>query len=135
MSHRTMLTTFPDWQPGDYYLKAYVNGYLQRDVVAVHVYEYSRSVSVPFDLWRSSQFSVTVHFVDAAGSASPTPKNGTLTLEAYGLDGGIEGYNSTSVPERQHQLDDDDYGKELRITQRNLLHKSQFPRIFSGFLS
>jgi len=82
---------------GDYYLKAYVNGYLQRDVVAVHVYEYSRSVSVPFDLWRSSQFNVTVHFVDAGGSASPTPKKGTLTLEAYGLDGGIEGYNRTSV--------------------------------------
>jgi len=83
--------------PGDYYLKAYVNGYLQRDVVAVHVYEYSRTISVPFDLWRSSQFSVTVHFVDVTGSASPTPKDGTLTLEAYGLDGGIEGYNRTSV--------------------------------------
>jgi len=85
-------------EPGDYYLKAYVNGYLQRDVVAVHVYEHLRSVSVVFDLWRSSQFSVTVHFVDSTGSASPTPKNGTLTLEAYGLDGGIEGYNRTSVP-------------------------------------
>jgi len=84
---------------GDYYLKAYVNGYLQRDVVAVHVYEYSRSVSVPFDLWRSSQFNVTVHFMNSAGSPSPTPKKGMLTLEAYGLDGGIEGYNRTSVPE------------------------------------
>ena len=77
---------------GDYYLKAYVNGYLQKDVVAVHLYEYSRGVSVPFDLWRSSQFIVTVHF------PSPTPKSGRLTLDAYPLDGTISGSNSTIVP-------------------------------------
>jgi hypothetical protein len=80
-------------ESGDYYLKAYVNGYLQRDVVKVHVYDYTRSVSVPFDLWRSGQFIVTVHFL------SPTPKNGTLILEAYPLDGTISGSNSTVVPE------------------------------------
>jgi hypothetical protein len=79
-------------ESGDYYLKAYVNGYLQRDVVKVHVYDYTRSVSVPFDLWRSGQFIVTVHFL------SPTPKSGRLTLEAYPLDGTISGSNSTIVP-------------------------------------
>jgi len=86
-------------EPGDYYLKAYVNGYLQRDVIAVHVNKYSRSVSIPFDLWRSSQFNVTVHFMDSGGSPSPTPKSGKLTLEVYPLDGTIGGSNSTSVPE------------------------------------
>ena len=79
-------------ESGDYYLKAYVNGYLQRDVVKVHVYDYTRSVSVPFDLWRSGQFNVTVHFL------SPTPKSGRLTLEAYPLDGTISGSNTTIVP-------------------------------------
>jgi hypothetical protein len=79
-------------ESGDYYLKAYVNGYLQRDVVKVHVYDYTRSVSVPFDLWRSGQFIVTVHFL------SPTPKSGRLTLEAYPLDGTISGSNTTIVP-------------------------------------
>jgi hypothetical protein len=80
-------------ESGDYYLKAYVNGYLQRDVVKVHVYDYTRSVSVPFDLWRSGQFIVTVHFL------SPTPMSGRLTLDAYPLDGTISGSNSTVVPE------------------------------------
>jgi hypothetical protein len=83
---------------GDYYLEAGVNGYLQRDLVMVHVYEYSRTISVPFDLWRSSQFIVTVHFMDAQGFPGPTPSAGTLTLNAYPLDGTITGSNRSFVP-------------------------------------
>jgi hypothetical protein len=83
---------------GDYYLEAGVNGYLQRDLVMVHVYDYSRTISVPFDLWRSSQFIVTVHFVDAQGFPGPTPWAGTLTLNAYPLDGTITGSNRSFVP-------------------------------------
>ncbi len=85
-------------QPGDYYLKGYVNGYLQRDVVAVHICDYSREISIPFDLWRSSQFNVTVHFMDSKGFPAGTPKNGTLRMKAYGVDGSLWGSNSTSVP-------------------------------------
>ncbi len=112
---------------GDYYLKAYVNGYLQRDVVAVHVYEYSRTISVPFDLWRSSQFSVTVHFKDGGGSASRTPKKGTLTLEAYGLDGGIEGYNRTSVPENSTSWTMMITGKNYGLPSGTYFIKATFP--------
>jgi len=119
--------------PGDYYLKAYVNGYLQRDVVAVHVYEYSRSVSVPFDLWRSSQFSVTVHFKDAGGSVSPTPKNDTLTLEAYGLDGGIEGYNRTSVPENSTSWTMMIAGKNYGLPSGTYFIKASFPGYSQAF--
>ena len=85
-------------EPGDYYLKAYASGYLQRDIVAVHVYEYSRSISVPFDLWRSSQFDVTVHFMDSEGTPGETHENGRLTLRAYSLDGTLWGSNNTIVP-------------------------------------
>jgi hypothetical protein len=113
--------------PGDYYLKAYVNGYLQIDIVAVHVYEHSRSVSVIFDLWRSSQFSVTVHFVDVTGSASPTPKSGTLTLEAYGLDGAIEGWNSTSVPEGSTSRTMMITGKNYGLPSGTYFIKASFP--------
>jgi hypothetical protein len=113
--------------PGDYYLKAYVNGYLQRDVVAVHVYEYSRTISVPFDLWRSSQFNVTVHFVDMTGSASPTPKNGTLTLEAYGLDGAIQGWNSTSVPDGSTSWTMMITGKNYGLPSGTYFIKASFP--------
>jgi hypothetical protein len=119
--------------PGDYYLKAYVNGYLQRDVVAVHVYEYSRTISVPFDLWRSSQFSVTVHFVDVTGSASPTPKDGTLTLEAYGLDGGIEGYNRTSVPENSTSWTMMITGKNYGLPSGTYFIKASFPGYSQAF--
>jgi len=118
---------------GDYYLKAYVNGYLQRDVVAVHVYEYSRSVSVPFDLWRSSQFSVTVHFVDVTGSASPTPKNGALTLEAYGLDGGIEGYNRTSVLKDSTNSTMMITGKNYGLPSGTYFIKASFPGYSQAF--
>jgi len=85
-------------EPGDYYLKAYASGYLQRDIVAVHVNEYSRNISVPFDLWRSSQFNVTVHFMDSEGTPGETHENGRLTLRAYSLDGTLWGSSSTIVP-------------------------------------
>jgi len=118
---------------GDYYLKAYVNGYLQRDVVAVHVYEYSRIISVSFDLWRSSQFSVTVHFVDVTGSVSPTPKNGTLTLEAFGVDGGVEGYNSTSVPENSTSWTMMITGKNNGLPSGTYFIKASFPGYSQAF--
>jgi len=87
-------------EPGDYYLEAHADGYFQRDVVAVHVYEYTRSVSVPFDLWRTGWFEVTVFFADyEGGPPSPVPQSGQLKAEAYSLDGTRWGLNTTSVPE------------------------------------
>jgi hypothetical protein len=118
---------------GDYYLQAYVNGYLQRDVVAVHVYDYSRTISVPFDLWRSSQFKVTVHFVDVTGSTSPTPKDGTLTLEAFALDGGIEGYNSTSVPRGSNTWTMMITGKNNGLPSGTYFIRASFPGYSQAF--
>ena len=118
---------------GDYYLQAYVNGYLQRDVVAVHVYEYSRIISVPFDLWRSSQFNVTVHFKDAGGSVSPTPQNGMLLLEAFGLDGGIEGYNTTSVPENSTSWTMMITGKNNGLPSGTYFIEASFPGYSQAF--
>ena len=112
---------------GDYYLKAYVNGYLQRDVVAVHVYEHSRGVSIPFDLWWSSQFNVTVHFMNATSSPGRTPKDGMLTLEAYGLDGGIEGYNRTSVPKGSTNSTMMITGKNYGLPSGTYFIKATFP--------
>ena len=87
-------------EPGDYYLEAHANGYFQRDVVAVHVPEYTSSVSVLFDLWRSGGFQVTVSFADyEGGPASPVQKSGQLRVEAYSLDGTLWGSNTTLVPE------------------------------------
>jgi hypothetical protein len=118
---------------GDYYLQAYVNGYLQRDVVVVHVYDYSRIISVPFDLWRSSQFNVTVHFKDAGGSVSPTPQNGTLLLEAYALDGGIEGYNTTSVPKGSTSWNMTITGKNNGLPSGTYFIEATFPGYSQAF--
>ena len=87
---------------GDYYINAFVNEYIQRDIIDVHVENYSelhsymRAVSVSFDLWRSGWFQVTVHI-----SAYPTPLQvgSILTLSAYQLDGTLRGSNSSFVPE------------------------------------
>jgi len=87
-------------EPGDYYLEAHANGYFQKDVVAVHVYKYTRSISVPFDLWRTSWFEVTVFFMDYEdGPLSPVLRSGQLKAEAYSLDGTLWGSNTTLVPE------------------------------------
>jgi hypothetical protein len=118
---------------GDYYLQAYVNGYLQRDVVAVHVYDYSRIISVPFDLWRSSQFNVTVHFMNSTGSPGRTPKDGTLTLEAYGLDGGIEGYNATFVPKGSTNSTMMITGKNYGLPSGTYFIKASFPGYSQAF--
>jgi hypothetical protein len=85
-------------ETGDYYLNAFVNEYVQRDIVLVHVNGYSRDISVPFDLWRSGWFQVTVFFRNTEnGQLAPVPAGGTLSLNAYQLDGTLRGSNSTRV--------------------------------------
>jgi hypothetical protein len=87
-------------ETGDYYVKAFVNGYVQKDIVAVHVQDYSRDISVSLDLWRSGWFQVTVFFRNSEnGHTAPTPVGDVLTLNAYQLDGTLRGSNSTFVPE------------------------------------
>ena len=85
---------------GDYYLKAYANGYVQKDLIIVHVPDYLAAILVPFDLQRSGWFEVTVHFKDfQEGSPTPVPRSGMLTLRAIEFDGTLRGSNSTLVPE------------------------------------
>ena len=87
-------------ESGDYYLKAFVNGYVQRDVIVTHVHDSLIGISVAFDVWRSSWFEVTVFFRQSEdGPLVPTPGSGLLTLKAYELDGTLRGWNSTFVPE------------------------------------
>ena len=87
---------------GDYYINAFVNEYVQRDIIAVHVPDYSytqnymRGLSVSFDLWRSGWFQVTVQF---PVHQTPLQAGGQLTLSAYQLDGTLRGSNSSLVPE------------------------------------
>jgi hypothetical protein len=85
-------------QTGDYYINAFVNGYVQRDIIPIHVQDYTHGVSVSLDLWRSGWFQVTVFFRDSEGGhLTSVPAGGILTLNAYQLDGTLRGSNSTSV--------------------------------------
>jgi len=88
---------------GDYYLKVYVNGYVQSDVSVVHVVDYLSALQIQIDVEKSGWFEVTVHFKDYAnGSTTPLPSSRLLTLEAYDLGGTLKGLNRTIVPLGSH---------------------------------
>ena len=87
-------------ESGDYYLRAYVNGYTQRDIVAFHIQNSTRGISIPFDLWKSAIFEVTVLFRDSyRGPLGPTDQTALLRVEAFDLDGTVTAWNSALVPE------------------------------------
>ena len=84
---------------GDYYVKVYVNGYIQSEISLVHVVDYLSALQIQIDVEKSGWFEVTVHFKDYAnGSTTPLPSSRLLTLEAYDLQGTLKGLNGTIVP-------------------------------------
>jgi hypothetical protein len=86
-------------KPGDYFIKAYVNGYVQTETVTVHVDNRTSAVDVSFDLRKSSWFQVTIYFRSyARGPPAPTSRDHYLVLEAYDLVGTLKGWNITLVP-------------------------------------
>jgi len=88
---------------GDYYVKVYVNGYLQSEISMVHVVDYLSALQIQIDIEKSGWFEVTVHFKDYAnGSTTPLPSSRLLTLEAYDLWGTLKGLNATIAPLGSH---------------------------------
>jgi hypothetical protein len=71
--------------------------------------------------------------VDVGGSVSPTPQNGMLLLEAFGLDGGIEGYNTTSVPENSTSWTMMITGKNNGLPSGTYVIKATFPGYSQAF--
>jgi len=104
---------FASWvnglKPGTYYLRAWVNGYVQTDALGNYVdypftvadKEWAGDVYVPMDLQTSSWINKTVHFHDLPGSLATQPVGGPdneryLIAEAY--DGEtLVGFNFTIV--------------------------------------
>jgi len=88
---------------GDYYVKVYLNGYIQRDISVVHVVDYLSALKIQIDVEKSGWLEVTVHFKDYTnGSTTPLPSSRSLTLEAYDLQGMLKGLNVTLVPLGSH---------------------------------
>lgn len=98
-------------EPGKYYVRAFVNGYVQTSVDGTLFKDYdfqvtgngfSNNVFIPIDLLRSSSINVTVHFHDLAGTIEDAPIGGPdprrlLIAEAYSSDGTLAAFNFTQV--------------------------------------
>jgi hypothetical protein len=96
--------------PGKYYVRAFVNGYVQSSNDGTLLIDYSfqvasigsQNVFVPIDLQQSKTISITVHFHDTPGSLTEAPIRGPdlrryLIAEAFARDGKPAAFNFTQV--------------------------------------
>jgi len=96
--------------PGKYYLRAWVNGYVQTDALGNYVdysfevagEEWAGDVYVPMDLQTSSWINKTVHFHDLPGTLATQPVGGPdperyLIAEVYDANNVLVGFNFTIV--------------------------------------
>jgi len=104
-------------KPGLYYVRAFINGYVQTTndgtrfidyTIAIPDTGFGRDVFVPMDLVRSPNINVTVHFHDLAGTLQTAPIGGPdpsrfLIVEAFGRDGTLAGFNFTKVSAQSSQ--------------------------------
>jgi hypothetical protein len=93
-------------KPGDYYIKAHINGYNQLDEVVVHLGNYSTNSFVKFSLEKSSWLNVVVNLKEkkSASENSPSPRDHVLVLEAYDLAGNLKARNFTFVSAGDKQV-------------------------------
>ncbi|MEM2530006.1 MAG: carboxypeptidase-like regulatory domain-containing protein [Candidatus Bathyarchaeia archaeon] len=98
--------------PGNYFVRAFVNGYVQTDASGTrfkHSYftipegAFGFDLSVHISLRRSGIINVTIHFHDRPGEASDSPIGGPdphrfILVEALDYDGSLAAFNFTHVP-------------------------------------
>jgi hypothetical protein len=99
--------------PGTYYVRAYLNGYVQTGYDGTLLIDYPfdvpyigpSNVFIPIDLVESCGVNVTVHFHDLPGSLVDDPIQGPdparyLIAEAFTRDGFVAAFNFTQVHEK-----------------------------------
>jgi hypothetical protein len=86
-------------EPGEYRLRAFVNGYVQTREFPVAI-SHPGEVSIEMDLYRGPRVSVRVLFQSQPDllKTSPVEYNRTLLVEAFGADGTLRAWNLTLVP-------------------------------------
>ena len=97
-------------KPGRYYVRAYLNGYVQTGYDGTLLIDYPfdvpyigpSNVFMPIDLVESCGVNVTVHFHDLPGSLVDDPIQGPdparyLIAEAFTRDGSVAAFNFTQV--------------------------------------
>jgi hypothetical protein len=96
-------------EPGRYYLRAFVNGYIQTTSDGENFEEYRFSVAakdwagdiyVPMSLFASNVLNVTVHLHDIPGTLLPSPTKipNTLLIELYDDNYNLVAMNFTAIP-------------------------------------
>jgi hypothetical protein len=102
---------------GVYYIRAFVNGYVQSSTDGTQFIDYpfhistglsSQDVSLPIDLQKSEGMNVTVHFHDMPGTLQDRPIGGPdprrfLIAEAFASDGTLTAFNFTQVTSTSSQ--------------------------------
>jgi hypothetical protein len=97
--------------PGIYYVRAFVNGYVQTSNDGTQFIDYpfqisasgsSQDIFIPIDLQKSGTLNVTVHFHDTPGTIQGGPIGGPdparfLIAEAFARDGTLAAFNFTQV--------------------------------------
>ena len=103
--------------PEVYYVRVFVNGYVQSSNEGTKLIDYpfqisantsSQDVFVPIDLQKSGCLSVTVHFHDAPDTIQGAPIGGPdpqrfLIAEAFASDGTLAAFNFTQVSSASNQ--------------------------------
>lgn len=97
--------------PGTYFVRAYVNSYIQTDVSGSNFQDYyftidaDQTLSIDFfmDLWLSGTLNLTVHFHDDPAGMQTQPVGGPdparfLVVEALDSSGVLAAFNFTYVP-------------------------------------
>jgi hypothetical protein len=85
----------------DYFVRAYVTGYVQLAEIRAHVANATLETEVPVPLIRTGIFTVTVHFKDCTCSElkdNPiTVPRATLSVSLYNMEGVLSAQNTTTV--------------------------------------
>lgn len=103
--------------PGTYYVRVFVNGYVQSSNDGTKFVDYTFRISgsisaqdvfIPIDLQKSGCLSVTVHFHDMPGTLQGGPIGGPdprrfLIAEAFASDGTLAAFNFTQVSSASNQ--------------------------------
>jgi hypothetical protein len=103
--------------PGVYYVRVFMNGYVQTSYDGAQSIDYSfqiwagassQDVFLPIDLQESGSLNVTVHFHDLPGTLQSEPIRGPdskrfLIAEAFARDGKLAAFNFTQVSSASSQ--------------------------------
>lgn len=85
--------------PGDYYVRAYVYGYIQTRDYVISAHNKTSSIDLQMDIQRSGWLNITLNFKDLPGSKAPSRSNEAILVRAraYDSQGRLSAFNASRV--------------------------------------